>query len=296
LCWFHRDESLERPNLGPVVVEDGVVEGPTLGVLFAPPGWLPSGGGTGMKTGVAAAAEQDLARAEAQLQLSRGLPLPPTGPALNAAQQRFALYCRRVELALNLIEGGERSETEKRLQTLRREDHDLARSGRFEPLVVEAENEAKRGSAFPPLPAPAGLDAPSPLWGPIEARVFPSVTPPERGTPYYWTATAGASLPEVFVRPAPERATAPGKWPLLGVLTAAWLLSLLPFVRSGTRLFKLELLALLGVLGWQLAGFTPVVATLLGIWALGRAITLARALSRLPWRRPAPPARVGSST
>jgi hypothetical protein len=302
LCWFHGkdEEALARPNLAPVRLE-GVADGPLLGVLAVPSGWRPDGATAArLHAGAAAAAAQDLARADAQLRLSRALAGQKSDPALAAAQKRFYLHCRRAERALEMAgdrgreAGPDSVGLAEWLRRLKEDNRRLAESKGFEQLRSETQRQAQMGAAFPPLATAGAADPGGHPWGPGEGRAGVGVLLPPRGTPYYWRAAAGAPPPTARLAPGEEGDPSP--WPWVTALAVVWLLSLLPFAGSWVRLFKLELLAGLGLFGCWLAGPTPVAVGLLLIWAIGRLVGLVRALRRLTWRPPAAAARVGSST
>jgi hypothetical protein len=287
LCWFFHDgvETLERPNLAPAKVEHAAA-GPTVGMLSLPAGWkLDPEKADSPQPGAVQAAAQELTRADAQLRLSRALAEQGPGLALAAAQRRFYLHCRRAEQALKVADGGGATGPggvglARWLQQLQDEDRDLARKGRFEGLRDEADRAARAGTAMPPA---EGAESASRLLGPGDGRAAVCVTLPDRGTPLYWRGDGAAAPPQVHLAPAEEGGAT---WPWLAALAVVWLLSLPGFVRTAARLFKWELLGALGALGWWAVGPTPVVVGLLAAWLVGRALSLARALGRLAWRRP----------
>jgi hypothetical protein len=70
-----------------------------------------------------------------------------------------------------------------------------------------------------------------------------------------------------------------GGW--LGVLLAAWILSVLPFSRTRLHFFWPEQIALFGLFGWYLAGFTSIVLGLLLMAGGSRIFLMGRSLRTL---------------
>ncbi len=102
---------------------------------------------------------------------------------------------------------------------------------------------------------------------------------PERGTPF--GGHGGADAPPPILRLTPESETearaallGAGWW--LGLLTAVWLLTLLPPVLRWTRPFWAEQLLLLGALGWYIGGPRPFTVALLAAWAAVRLVRVGR--------------------
>src|SRR5205085_1915569 len=139
----------------------------------------------------------------------------------------------------------------------------------FEEVRSEAEEQARAGGGSGAAPAEVG-PAPS---GPDQVQDGGGgVVLPEEGTPVSWEAGADEPAPRGG-RGAAESGRrgrgvlATGEW--VGLLAAVWALALAPGVRARARLLWPEQLAVVGGLGWYLAGRTPLVLGLLAVAAAG---------------------------
>jgi hypothetical protein len=299
VCWFYETarESLDRPLLDPVRVE-GASAGPLLGVVHVPAGWRVNQSSTAVaRPGMARAAAQDLLRGRAQLRICQTLAETGALAALAQAQKRFALYLRRAERALELYgEGGVTGPGGISLadwaQQLQKENRSLAQRYRFEAVRGDAEKQARSSNTFPSLTAPAGLESFRRFGDSGQDASGLKLGVPDQGTPYYWqddsiATVAAPALVRRNARSTSAMTASAGPW--LVMLVVIWLLSLLPFARPWLRVFRWEVFAALGALGWTLVGPTPLVVLLLALWILGRLLGAARWLGHMTWSRtPAP--------
>jgi hypothetical protein len=273
-------EPLDRPNLSRPEVE-GAVAGPTLWTVRVPAGWEaePGAGVRRLPPGTGRVAAIELARAEAQLQISRALAEQTReaagAPALAAAQKLFALSIRRARRALEVggegrsLGGPDEPSLSERLQGLEADNRALAVQYGFEEVVREAEKQA--GLAETTADGAAGML-------------------PAGGTPVSWLGGPKSEAPRLHLLSAEVQRTrlalaTSGQW--LGGLVVLWAVSLLPVGLSRLRLFWPEQMALLGALGWHLVGPTFVVLFLLLLGVCGRALHLAGWLRSLLRRRAA---------
>jgi hypothetical protein len=110
----------------------------------------------------------------------------------------------------------------------------------------------------------------------------------EGGLPLSWEALPDGGPSTLLLTSHQRQQTrqaliASGQW--LGILAAAWILSILPFLRTHLHLFWPEQIALLGVIGWHLAGLTSIVLGLLLLAVCSRIILLIRGLRALIHKR-----------
>jgi hypothetical protein len=110
----------------------------------------------------------------------------------------------------------------------------------------------------------------------------------EGGVPLSWEALPDGKPPTLQLTSHQRQQTrqaliASGQW--LGILAAAWILSILPFLRTRLHLFWPEQIALLGVIGWHLAGLTSIVLALLIVAVCSRVILMIRGLRALVHKR-----------
>jgi hypothetical protein len=221
----------------------------------------------------------DLYRAAGQLEMSRALAGQGSDgfAALADSQRLFALSCQRASRALAAGvgadgKGPEGQGLEEWLQELRGENAALAEAQGFTELR-EAAEEAR-----------AGPEAPD--RGGEEMNLFS-----EQGTPISWHGEAGAAAPRLRLAPAADR-QAEAAWSMttrwLGLLGIVWFVALVPALSSRARRLWPEQLALIGALGWYLAGPTYLVLLLLVLGLGGRILLLARGMAGLLRRRRAP--------
>jgi hypothetical protein len=289
LRWLEPDERLDRPDLGRPRLEGAAEDGPALWTAYVPAGWVAVGNAGALDLGTAAtrAAAVALYRAAAQLRIAEALAGDPPGRGaaaqLSAAQKRFYLDWCHAERALEAgadrgAAGPEGQSLADWLHELQARNRELARSRGFEDVRAEAEHQARTGATYAAPPAGGAGAGRAPF--------------PEQGTPLSWRAAPDAPAPRLRLDSLEGRETraalaASGQW--LGLLAAAWFLSLAPHLLARVRLFWPEQVAALGALGWYLAGPTAVVLGLLLLAAAGRLFYLGRGLRRLlPHHRAAP--------
>ncbi len=271
LRWLYdRAEPLDRPNLAPPLVADART-GPTLCTVMVPAGWKGSLAGASGWQGAERQAALELYRAEAQLHILQDLGKQRGDRAVSAAladvQQRFALHRHRARQALDV--GGDRLLTSE-MRNLKSE-------------ILRAGEPAAPAAGFGLGLHPAADAAGSPAR--ISDLEF-------RGTPMSWQMPPGAEPPMFQLTSRASQRTRQaladsGQW--LGGLLVVWILALLPFLLTRLRLFWPEQIALLGLLGWHVAGLTIIVLGLLLIAACGRVFLLIRSLRTLfRARRPQP--------
>jgi hypothetical protein len=306
LRWVYDDEALTAPNLNRPIL-DGARDGPVLWSVQAPNGFQATQvKGPDLRSGLARAAVLDLYRAAAQAEIVRQLigELPAgdvegTKSEFAAAQRRFYQYCRQAEHFLGAAPadtedvGPDRQRPTDWLAQLLEQNRDLCkRSVDLERIRDEAERQAEQVRAVRPVPEPApssrSAAEPTRFAGMGRSRVGASGTAlPERGTPFGGCAGPDAAPPVLRLTPESEtetRAALLGASWWLGLLTAVWLLTLLPPVLRWTRPFWPEVLLLLGALGWYIAGPRSVPVALLTAWAGVRLVRVAR-FGLLLWHR-----------
>jgi hypothetical protein len=266
-------ESLDRPKLEPPKLE-GVGEGPAVWTVAIPPGFHAGESKPGAALGAAGAADLDLRRAAAELQLGTVLAeraREGTDGALaaqfRASQGRFDRFCGRAEKLL--VEAG--SAFPPALPELREKNRQLTKA----PGVAKL------------LPRDGGL--PAEQGAEVESHPLPG-----GGSPAYWDTAARAPVPRlrlVASQAGQLRDALPASLGIGAALLAAWGLSRFPRLVAWVLVFWPEQMALLGCLGW--VGFGPSWAwlflLLLGVG--GRLASLGRwflALVRQPAPAPAP--------
>jgi hypothetical protein len=292
LRWRYAEaEPLDRPNLGRVQA-GGERAGPIIWTVAVPPGWEAVGGD--LRPGAGADAARALYRAAALLAFSRQRAEGGRGPAvaesLAAAQDDFYRYCRDAGHVLDLagtgvsIPGPGGQGLREWLRELLAENREWASRAGWEEVRAEAERHAREGG--PPAARTDG-SAPSPA-GPDPL----SCAAADRGTPLFGQLTADSPPPQLRLGRTAEPwgaafLLAGGQW--LAVAAVVWGLTMLPTWAARLRPFWPEQVALLGLLGWHLAGPTLAVLFLLVLAAIGRLVVLASRAGRL-FHRPRPKA------
>jgi hypothetical protein len=276
LRWLYDPpEPLAHPNLNPPRLA-GAVAGPTLWTVMVPPGWQTNTEGDSGWQGAAREAALALWRADAQLRISQDLAKERRdnvlSSALNAALQRFTLYRRHVQHALDL-DADTSSTVGPQEQSLTDWLKDLQAKGRL--LRSEIQN-----------PKPESNDED------LDVGCRMSDLEKSVGIPVSWQAPPGAEPLTLQLRSRQSQQTrqalvASAQW--LGALAVVGFLSLLPFLSSRLHLFWPEQIALFGAIGWHLAGFTSIVLGLLLLAACSRIFLSIRALRTLSRKRPPQP-------
>lgn len=296
LCWTYPDghEAFAAPILtGPKL--DGVSEGPALWVVSIPAGYLGSmRSGAPQAPGAAAlsATELDLARAEAQMRLlsvlvdrGRERDEPAIAAALATAQERFERLCRRAEYQLGVSSAAFSGSASAgkgpaaRLQELREQAAELARTPVFARLAADAKGAASRTADG------AAKTLAQTSW---------MVSPLEQGRPLYWQAPVQATP---LLQLAPDESGRTWRtltWSalLLVLLLASWL----TWRTFGAAAWP-EQLAIVGGCGILLSGAGLALAfVLLPASCIGVRGLQAGQWARLHWpRRKLPAPEPGSS-
>ncbi len=300
LRWLYDEpEALDRPNLAPPRIVDALY-GPALWTVLVPPGWELAQSSPSSRLGMGAAREGALAlyRAEAQLRLSQELcaqrPASAATVPLAAAQRRFARYCRHARHALEVgadrggVTGPAGQTLAEWLQKLQAENGALAGQHGFEAARADAERQAHAGEEVA-LDLSADDDSVARFSGTRSERDSGLARPlTQRGTPVTWQGRPGMEPPVLQLASRESQRTrqalaASGQW--LGVLVVVWVLSFLPFLLSRLRMCWPEQIAVLGLVGWHLAGLTPIVLFLLLAAVCFRSLLLVRGLRSLLRKR-----------
>jgi hypothetical protein len=288
-------ESLERPRLQRPQLRSAE-EGPVVWTVHVPADYVSSFQSEEGRSRVtpSAPAALDLARAEAQYQLSKslseGLSAAPA-TALTQAQRRFYQFCRYAE-AGRLLTGG--AATANRhgqnfddwLQDLREKNRRLAHDHNFEELRARAEREASEAAPLILEPAESGE-----LPDVVGLRGDPL---PERGTPLRWQTGPEIEAPRLLLTPLSDQQTrraAGASVLLLILLVVVWALAHFPGVLAWVRAFWPEQVALLGCLGWQTYGPALPLLLLIGLGVSARVLFLGRRLLALLHRPPSEPSK-----
>ncbi len=260
-------EPLDHPNLAsPQLL--GAIKGPALWTIMVPPGWLaPLGGSLGW-FGAAREAQLALWRADAQLHIIQDLSKERRdnagSAALATAQQRFDLYCRHARSALELdagvaaASGPQGHSLTEWLESLQSKNRGM-RSAIRNPKTETQLPDSQSGVRIADFETVSGI--------PFSGPTLPGAEPPT------------LQLTSVQKQRRHETLIASGQW--LGFLAAVWFLSSLPSWRTLLRLFWPEQIAILGLIGWHLAGLTSIVLSLLLLAGCGRAFFLMRGLRGL---------------
>jgi hypothetical protein len=270
LLWKYESgrELLDQPLLEQPRFENAS-QSVTVWTLQTPCGYNASYSSAAVSTAATPATrvELDLRRAEAQLHLSAMLADSPRGgdfsaAQLSAAQQRFYQHCRFAEHELALSP----SAVSDRLQQLRDQNKELARTHGFEKTRADAERSAHAGQ-------PAA----------------PSDELPDRGTPLYWQGSTDAAAPQPRLQTEQvqeARRELSTSLALLCVLVLVGILSYFPRVLLWVCRFWPEQMALIGCLIWLTNGPPLVAYVLVRLAVLGRVLEVGLWLYR-HWQRPA---------
>jgi hypothetical protein len=279
--WRHEadHDPLDHPEMRLPRLE-GVAMGPVVWTVDVPAGWETTDSDRSLGTGANRRGTLELYRAAAQLMLSRELIRHQRADeqALAAAQDRFARSCWLAELALEAgadpaRPAGPRGETLKEWHAnLRKQNGSFCGEHHLEELRKEAELHIRQADADE--------------WG-----------VPVQGTPMSWLAEADGKPPRVRLVPATARQVRQavafsGQWVI--VLLVVGVISLSSVLRTAMRWLWPELILLVGVLGWQVAGPALMVVFLLALGAAGRLVLATRGVQKL-LARMTPQVAVGSS-
>jgi hypothetical protein len=266
-------EAVDRPDLTPPSLE-GAAGGPTVWTVDVPPGWEPaSGSGGALSKGADRRVAVELHRAAALLAIGQQMASQrPSQAALAGVRRKFARCCRLADLALQagadpLRRGGPGGTAVSAWLKQLREDPALLHGQPSEGA------DGKRDLSDDPGP---GDDA-------------------REGTPLSWTSERDGKAPVVRLVPAARRQLREavgfsGQW--LVLLLGVWAVTLSGALRALLRWLWPEVMALLGVVGWQAAGPTAVVLFLLALGGVGRLMLLSRAARSLLVRPRRPPSGV----
>ncbi len=247
-------EPLDRPNLTPPQLV-GAVKGPTVWTVTVPPGWQAVLTGAANWQGATREAALALWRADVQLHISQDLAKERrdnvASSALAAAQQRFTLYCRHAQQALDLGAGGAAGPQNHSLTDWLAELQ--ANNRLLKPEIRNAKSELDKGGPdcslrISDFEKSAGI--------PTSGQVLPGAEPPT----FQLISRERQQIRQALA--------ASGQW--LGALAILWILSTWPFLSARLHLFWPEQIALLGAIGWHLAGPTVLVLGLLLIAACSR--------------------------
>lgn len=266
LRWlYEQPELLDHPNLiSPQLL--GARNGPTLWTVMVPPGWHPTLTSVSGWQGATREAALELWRASVQLRISQDLAKQQqdsiVSAALAASEQRFELYCRHARQALD--QGAdEASVAGPQEQSL---------SSWFEHLqAVDRSINGKMRNAKSKNPQPNS-----------DFGLRFSDFDESSGIPLSWQELPGEEPPALRLTPRQSQQTryalsASAQW--LGILVLVGLFSAFPFMLARLRLFWPEQIALLGLIGWHLAGLTSIVLGLLLVAVSARVFLLIRWLN-----------------
>jgi hypothetical protein len=292
LRWQYADgESLTRPRVqSPVIDQAGPREGVVLWTIRIPTGYesvLPPKENRAPLR-VSSVAAFGLARAEAQYRLSQSLAeasqsgAPLSADAFRAAQQRFfsairhAEYERHLGSAVAADDSFAGQSFDEWLQDLQKKNRQLGQTFKVvEPLQAEGEKLARSGA---PLPTDDPGDGPElagvvMIGGPADGGL------PVRGVALRWQGRPEVGSPDLTLVSASETT----RWQsieltflLALVLLVAWVLSSRPTLRVWVQAFWPEQLALLGCLGWQILGTSPLPLALVVVGLSARLLSLVR--------------------
>jgi hypothetical protein len=263
----------------------------TVWTVRVPPGWSLSGWGTrgpaeqsdpavpSVVSGSARWALVELGRARVELERSRLLvehPAEKGNEVLLAAQTRFYQAGLHLEQAIDATPA--RLPARRVLDSLgvraswrelREQNQNLTSGSRFKTVRERAERQARA----------AGRDQVSGEVPSAEERL------PREGVPISWQTPANQESASPLLTPervqqSRQALVLSGQW--LFLLALGMVLGLSAGLRTLTRWLAPELLGLVGVFGWQLAGPTLVVMFLLALAGAARLILLLRIVPRVP--------------
>lgn len=281
-------ESIAHPDLEAPFVA-GARQGPVVWTVEVPPGWEagPGSGALRLGSGATRRAVLELHHAEVQLEGLRvrlSQPLAPgsgeaaaaltADPIVARAQQQFLRSCRLAELALEAGAeplrglGPDNLAISTWLARLRQQYQALSTRHDLDPANDEAgvpANESLSEQVPPGSPHSWKIDTPAPGSPPRGAAMQLRLTP-------------------VAQRQARQAALFSAWWLL--ALGGVWLVSLSAVLRGVVRWLWPEEIALVGLVGWQVAGPTVLVLLLLLLAALARLVLLGQRVRRLlaRWR------------
>ncbi len=292
LRWeYPEGESLTRPRLQvPVIDQAGAREGVILWTIRIPTGYEaglpPKENRTALRASSSAAF--GLARAEAQYRLSLALAeasqtsVPLSSDAFRSAQQRFFNALRHAEYERHHDSAGAADDSlagqtfDDWLQDLQKKNRQLGQTFKaIEPLQAEAEKLARTGAPLPADDPGAGPELAGVVMvgGPADGGL------PVRGVALRWQGRPDMGPPDVKLVSTSEAT----RWQsveltilLVLVLLLAWVLSSRPTLRLWVVAFWPEQLALLGCLGWQILGTTPLPLALVAVGLSARLLSLIR--------------------
>jgi hypothetical protein len=282
------DEPLASPDLSmPRLAGQAELRGsstPTIWTVDVPPGWE-AVTRDGLESALDGRAALALQRAAAQLAISRALlrQLLPDDQVLRFAQRRFARQCWLARLALvggtkrqpRIISDEERTglSAAEWLEHLEQHNKSLLLEHQREEILEEADRHKRD---------------PESSVGSNRRSVIDSG--PRRGKISFLSAL---DSPAPLVRLAPvsrhqfrQALLFSVQWLVLMLLV--WLVTLSAFLRAAMRRLWPELMAGLGLLGWQAAGPTVVVLFVLALGIAGRLLLLTRGIRTLLSRPPRP--------
>jgi hypothetical protein len=306
LRWVYDSaDRLDRPNLAQPTVVDAVA-GPSLWTVMVPPGWEVERSDSAISLGSGAMREAALAlhRAEVQLRISQDLCRQrrdrAQSQALVISARRFADATRHARQVLEVA--GQRSEAEGSqgahfvawLTRLQAEYRELVNQNDLEQPGLESAAQKER----PREGTSAGADENNSEHRTYAPRGW-NTSALGKGTPLSWQAQPGEGplVLQLASRESEQQRQAlvhSGLW--LGGLVVVWILSFVPFLRTRLCRFWPEQIALIGLLGWYLAGLTTVVVFLIFVGLLGRLSLLIRGLRSLLVARHKEPSTITSGS
>jgi hypothetical protein len=246
---------------------EGVAMGTVIWTVDVPAGWETANSDSGLGTGADRRTTLELYRAAAQLSLIRELLRQQRADEqeLAAARDRFARGCWLAELALKagadpLRRAGPQGVTlNDWLAQLRGENKALCREHQLDDVRLESEQHSYVSDTD-------------------------RTTMPVQGTPISWLAGPDGQPPRVRLVPATARQVRQSvafsvQW--LIVLLIIGVISMSSVLRMALRWLWPEMMLLLGVLGWQVAGPSLPVLFLLALGAGGRLLIFARGIQLL---------------
>ncbi|HEY7329435.1 MAG TPA: hypothetical protein VH592_17485 [Gemmataceae bacterium] len=268
LRWMYDSpEPLDRPNLAPPKLP-GAATAPILWTVIVPLGWQTSLDGPLNRNDTAREAERALWHAEAQLRICQDLAKDRQDTAnltaFEAAQKRFDRYSRLARRALDLdadsvnLAGPQGRSLAAWLEDLQAKNRLLKSEVRF-PRTEVPLSDSDLEFRISDFELVGGI--------PVSGQAMPGAE------------TFILQLTSQEKHQTRQALLSSGGW--LGVLLAAWILSVLPFSRTRLHFFWPEQIALFGLFGWYLAGFTSIVLGLLLMAGGSRIFLMGRSLRTL---------------